>query len=167
MSFLNDLAGLFGGGTASAAVGSPYAHILERGRFFYPAGLHYGNPDTVVICDRCRKSGIKTCIGYESQDLCLPCVEQVASSIRADSGLTVPPPTPIIPRMVQPPMVQTLMMQDMLRRPIGNLAAMMEQGMYLRDRSREIVPGVPSASNTREPTTRMMHGMYDKPWGGR
>ena len=109
-----------------------YTAILERGRFFYPAGVHYGNPDASVVCDRCKRSGIKTCIGYDRYDLCLPCVDQVAARLSIPTGL----PTPIIPRSIPDPTrteYVTLMVQDQFRpRPLNNEPrTRMEHDMYL------------------------------------
>jgi hypothetical protein len=138
MSFLNNLVSLFGGGSAAnpapatpaTTVSSPFLPILERGSFFYPAGLHYRNPAATVICDRCRRSGIKSCVGYESQDLCLPCVEQIISSICAlpsKSAYSFPltlmeqgiVQTKMEQAMLQPKKeqvaIQSAMNQDMLR----------------------------------------------------
>lgn len=123
-----------------------YTAILERGRFFYPAGVHYGNPDASVVCDRCKRSGIKTCIGYDRYDLCLPCVDLVAARISV--------PTAVLPTSSLPPSLSdptrteylTLMVQDMLR-PSSLPVAAMGQTMY-------------RPLNNNEPRTRMEHRMY-------
>jgi hypothetical protein len=66
------------------------AAMLERGRFFFPAGMHYGNPDAAVTCDRCRRTDLKTCIGFERFDYCLPCVEAISLAARQPTTITLP-----------------------------------------------------------------------------
>ena len=105
-----------------------YTAILERGTFYFPAGAHYGNPDAKVICDRCKRSGIPACIGFERNDLCLPCAEVVALrtpvrdlSDRLSILRPIRDPTPhreyvtlMLQDMYGAP--QTRMMHDMFRR---------------------------------------------------
>lgn len=137
MSFLSNFASLIGGGSAASsattAVSSLYTPILERGRFFYPAGLHYGNPAATVICDRCKRSGIKSCIGYESQDLCLPCVEQVVSSISVLPTASSRPLT-----NMEQDMMRTFMMQSDFSRPTVSdvgIRTRMEHSLYRINRN--------------------------------
>ena len=107
-----------------------FVAILERGTFYFPAGAHYGNPDAKVICDRCKRSGIPACIGFERSDLCLPCAEVVAlrtTPTIGSSRISVPGPlrNPI-PGLDQP--VMTLMVQDIFDRPRTRMA----HDMYFR-----------------------------------
>ena len=54
--------------------------ILQKGRLYYPAYTHYGGTDAITVnCDRCFKHGLDICVGYMTQDLCLPCAEAVAT----------------------------------------------------------------------------------------
>lgn len=96
-----------------------YTAILERGTFYFPAGAHYGNPDAKIICDRCKRSGIPACIGFERNDICLPCAELVALRTPVTgSSFRIPVSGPL--REVRPeigPRVMTLMVQDMFDRP--------------------------------------------------
>ena len=50
--------------------------ILDKGTFFYPASKHYNN-GTTVTCDYCYKTHLVACIGYESYDLCIKCLDFV------------------------------------------------------------------------------------------
>ena len=96
-----------------------YTAILERGTFYSPAGAHYDNPDAKVICDRCKRSGIPACSGFERNDLCLPCVELVALRTPVTgSSFRIPVPGPL--RETRPEInypVMTLMVQDIFDRP--------------------------------------------------
>lgn len=53
-----------------------YHNIVKYGRYFNPAKAHYQNAECVV-CDRCHKTDLSICIGYEDYDLCFSCVEEV------------------------------------------------------------------------------------------
>lgn len=53
-----------------------YFKVLEYGTFYYPAWKHYGKHVT-VICDRCNKSNLKSCLGYGNYDLCLSCADEL------------------------------------------------------------------------------------------
>jgi hypothetical protein len=55
-----------------------YFRVLDSGKYFYPAWKHYGRP-VAVACDRCGKSGLRACIGFGQQDLCMVCVEELTS----------------------------------------------------------------------------------------
>lgn len=52
--------------------------IAKKGMYFYPAYKHYGII-TNVMCDRCNKTNLKACIGYDSRDLCLKCADTLIS----------------------------------------------------------------------------------------
>jgi hypothetical protein len=107
--------------------------ILERGVFYYPAGRHYGNPDASVNCDRCRRTGITACIGFDRFDYCLPCVDAIVRTRPTGPGTWNPDIE--IPRPIRDPLESprvTLMLQNMF-------TTAMSQGMF---------------------TTRMEHNMY-------
>ncbi len=59
-----------------------YSKIVNNGQFFYPASNHY-TPGANVICNKCNKTNLISCIGYESSDLCLICADLVVKYIRA------------------------------------------------------------------------------------
>lgn len=54
--------------------------IVRKGKYYYPAYLHYGKY-TIVSCDRCGQKNLLACIGYEEHDLCLGCVETMVNKI--------------------------------------------------------------------------------------
>lgn len=110
--------------------------ILERGQFYFPAGMHYGNPDGGVNCDRCRRTGLKACIGFDRFDYCLPCVETVAvvAAMPADLEIRLPRITRSVFDRTEH--VTTAMSQDMYR-------TLMVQDMF-----------------DRAPQTRMMQNMF-------
>lgn len=100
--------------------------IIKKGRYYYPATSHYDNSKNVQ-CDRCFKNDLKACIGYDSMDLCLECVDKLTS--RNDM---IVPYFPMIERDYLTAMVQdiykpslTFMVQDVFR-PLTR----MEQGMF-------------------------------------
>jgi hypothetical protein len=62
-----------------------YIELVKTGTYYYPAYKHYGKVCNVV-CDRCHKSHIICCIGLNTSDLCLDCVNIVLESIH------IPPP---------------------------------------------------------------------------
>ena len=49
-----------------------YNQIQKYGKLFDPANSHYDN-DNGVECDRCKKTELKTCIGWKEHDLCMDC----------------------------------------------------------------------------------------------
>lgn len=66
---------------------------LTEGKFYYPASLHYKGSqmgDSVcVTCDRCYKSDIPACIGIDTLDFCLPCIDEEVNR----KGKEVPVPS--------------------------------------------------------------------------
>lgn len=49
------------------------SQICKYGIFYYPANKHYDNKGSVV-CDICNANNLDSCIGYETYDACLECV---------------------------------------------------------------------------------------------
>jgi hypothetical protein len=72
--------------------------ICKYGTYYNPAYNHYGS-ETNVMCDRCRKDNLDICVGWQSHDLCLPCVITVNSETK--SPVTIPPPTICVTMMTQ------------------------------------------------------------------
>jgi hypothetical protein len=115
--------------------GGPYELVLTRGVFYFPAWKHYGRPEISVKCDRCERTDLLTCVGHESTDLCLPCVEIVARWLTGAVGSIPRSPGsgghPFTTAMLQPmygsPTV-TLMLQPMFRPP----ATRMMDSMFRR-----------------------------------
>ena len=75
---------------------------FEYGKYYNPAWIHYGR-QTNVVCDRCKTSNLKVCIGYKSYDLCMMCVHELSMLY------VVPKPQQIQP---QPQGVLTNMKQN-------------------------------------------------------
>lgn len=48
-------------------------NICKHGTYYNPANKHYNN-NSKVVCDRCFKNNLDACIGWQSYDLCLLCV---------------------------------------------------------------------------------------------
>ena len=42
-------------------------NVYHKGKYYNPAWSHYGH-HTNVICDRCKNSQLKVCIGWEKYD---------------------------------------------------------------------------------------------------
>lgn len=61
---------------------SSYSQIVEYGTFYFPAWKHYNRPANVV-CDRCGKSNLQSCIGYSNKDLCLQCADVITGNAYA------------------------------------------------------------------------------------
>lgn len=55
--------------------------LVKYGTYYNPAYKHYGEEGN-VYCDKCKKQDLSVCIGYETMDLCLQCVEEVADCIK-------------------------------------------------------------------------------------
>jgi hypothetical protein len=58
-----------------------YLFVLKNGTYYFPAWKHYGDPKLNVICDRCNKNHLTSCVGVgydvNGVDLCLDCVQKV------------------------------------------------------------------------------------------
>ena len=61
------------------SIGS-FVDVIDHGTYFFPAWKHYGR-EVNVICDRCATSNLPACIGFNTRDLCLPCVTTLTSNI--------------------------------------------------------------------------------------
>ena len=59
--------------------------ICQLGTYFNPASKHYKN-NSKVSCDRCRKQNIDICIGWDSYDLCMKCVQEVNNIIISEKN---------------------------------------------------------------------------------
>lgn len=55
--------------------------IVDHGEFSMPAVKRYGYNVGSVFCNRCCARDIPCCIGYDSYDLCLPCVQAICTTI--------------------------------------------------------------------------------------
>ena len=75
---------------------SVYKKICESGILYYPSNKHYDST-TSVNCDRCHKHNINVCIGWNSYDMCLNCVQEVCNCIDKDK-----------PKIEEPKILQNL-----------------------------------------------------------
>ncbi|AYV75173.1 MAG: hypothetical protein Terrestrivirus1_47 [Terrestrivirus sp.] len=55
-----------------------FENVIKFGTFYCPAYKHYGPVETVVTCDRCHKTNLVSCIGFDKLDVCLKCGEEVS-----------------------------------------------------------------------------------------
>lgn len=67
--------------------------LLTNGTFYNPAAKHYNKTDVNVICDRCRKANLDMCIGYETYDMCLSCVQEANTQLKRHKEIQKFPPT--------------------------------------------------------------------------
>ena len=95
-------------------IDSVLSNIYKNGTYYNPAWMHY-QEDVVVSCDRCKKTPLNVCIGWEKYDMCLKCADDMGG---------------IIPKKQVPPIWtdddwkhRTFMMYEMYR-------TNMEQDMY-------------------------------------
>lgn len=54
--------------------------ICNYGTYFNPANKHYKTTASVV-CDRCFTNNLTSCIGWQTFDLCLTCVDTINKKI--------------------------------------------------------------------------------------
>jgi hypothetical protein len=88
-------------------------NVYNNGTYYNPAWKHYGHK-TNVVCDRCKTTQLKVCIGWNKYDLCMQCIDDVSRhSCRPD------------------PRDMTLMVQSMFTEDRN--MTYMSQGMYDRD----------------------------------
>lgn len=73
---------------------SKFEEILKYGTYYYPANKHYSGKGSVG-CDRCKKTKLTSCIGYEQMDLCLICADELSnpSTIPEESPKYINDPT--------------------------------------------------------------------------
>lgn len=73
-----------------------YQEIIKYGSLFYPADKHY-YPGSVVQCDRCDRTNLRTCVGFRENDLCLSCAAQVESTMTQvnPKAIRIGPPPPL------------------------------------------------------------------------
>lgn len=96
--------------------------IFKNGTYYNPASSHY-NTGASVICDRCKRTNLDMCIGYESYDLCFQCIQDI--SLQLKKPMYSPLPSPDIATYMQQSQFQTNMEQSqyktrMLQRQFRN-----------------------------------------------
>jgi hypothetical protein len=98
-------------------ISSKFSEVVENGQFFFPAYSHYGTK-TNVVCDRCKKTNLVSCIGYDTLDLCLSCAGTVTEMLSKNITNSIPPPIGSLTKMEQntfKPMILTEMQQNMFK----------------------------------------------------
>lgn len=71
-------------------------NICKYGTYYNPATKHY-NTNATVVCDRCFRSNLDSCIGWQTYDLCLLCVHAINSKSDVDIHQPFYPHKPIKP----------------------------------------------------------------------
>lgn len=138
-----------------------YWNIYTHGTYYKPAYKHYPRADnsrTKVSCDRCQRSNLNSCIGWNTYDLCLECVSKVeklgdiTSTVRTERTTHT---TRMMQKQFRKPQDLTLMMQEQFQedpsRYFGGRSpwalTSMEQDMF-------------KSSGTVQIRTNMEQGMY-------
>lgn len=60
---------------------SRFVDCILYGKYYYPASSHYNN-DSIIQCDRCFRSNLHSCIGFENLDICLSCAQITESHMK-------------------------------------------------------------------------------------
>jgi hypothetical protein len=66
--------------------------ICQKGSYYIPAWKHYNTKDSNVQCDRCKRTNLVACIGWQKYDICLTCADKVAEQIYFVEEPLVPEP---------------------------------------------------------------------------
>lgn len=139
--------------------------VVRLGKFYYPATSHYGTQSTTVVCDRCQRTNLVSCIGYGEMDLCLPCAHQVAEIHGPDAvpdlvpgpvperRLPVPPPIP--PRRTLTRMRRGDLINDFLDDGAISPSWLATRTKMMQDSLRR------SRDESPEEHTLMRQGMFD------
>ena len=57
--------------------------IFKNGIYYCPASKHYSSNESInIVCDRCKRTNIDICIGYETYDLCLQCIQEINQQLK-------------------------------------------------------------------------------------
>jgi len=109
-----------------------FEQIIKNGNFYFPAWTHYNKSDANVTCDRCRRTNLKCCIGYNNYDLCLDCTEDVVQILNRPIKPIQPTYEPIImtemeQNFIKPSQLRTRMEQEFIR---PQMKTKMAQRMY-------------------------------------
>ena len=90
--------------------------IYKFGSYFNPAHNHYGY-ETNVVCDRCFKSHLSICIGWQTYDLCLSCVNEIDKEMKKKSTT---PTSPVFKTNMEQNQFKTYMLQSQYRNCIDD-----------------------------------------------
>lgn len=56
--------------------------IFKHGVYYSPATKHYNTQNSNVVCDRCHTTNLDICIGYETYDICLSCIQEISKQLK-------------------------------------------------------------------------------------
>ncbi len=147
--------------------------ICQNGTYYIPAWKHYNNKQANVVCDRCKRTKLSACIGYDSYDICLACADKISEQL-------YPPREDIMRTLMRLEQfrpsdygssLDTDMEISMYRVPTTN----MEVSTFRRDRGREreqrvkdddqyltkMMTCMYKGYKSKQPVTRMMISDYD------
>jgi hypothetical protein len=82
-------------------------NVYNYGTYYNPASKHYGGDHMTVNCDRCSRTNLKTCIGWQKFDLCNACISDIEKTVPRFSDLKPGSYIPFFPEGE----IKTLMMQ--------------------------------------------------------
>lgn len=69
--------------------------VYKYGTYYNPASKHYGGEETTnVVCDRCYRDHLDVCIGWQTHDMCLHCVEEINKELKKPKTPYYPPNPP-------------------------------------------------------------------------
>ena len=68
-------------------------YTSKYGTYYNPANKHYKYKG-IVNCDRCSRTNLLVCIGWEEYDLCLKCADDLSINMkkRSKKKMVKPPP---------------------------------------------------------------------------
>lgn len=55
-------------------------NICQYGTYYNPATKHYGGAANNVVCDKCHRNNLSVCVGWQTFDLCLKCVQDITDN---------------------------------------------------------------------------------------
>ena len=105
--------------------------VYKYGTYYNPASRHYGdNLATNVSCDRCHRSHLDVCIGWQTFDLCLQCMTEINRMMNrvTDCGWTKKMPSGSLLDQGQGQLL-TRMIQSQFS-PNEEIATFMEQDQF-------------------------------------
>lgn len=91
--------------TKNTNIDSIIMNIYKHGKYYNPAWSHYEH-GALVSCDRCYRTQLITCLGWNQYDMCLKCADEISSIINIKDSIPYNE-------------YKTKMQQDMFRNPRG------------------------------------------------
>jgi hypothetical protein len=72
-----------------------FEKVVKEGKYYYSASDRYG-VGSIIICDRCHIRDLKSCIGLDQLDLCLSCVDDLQTILKAQPTIEKNPVPPFM-----------------------------------------------------------------------